>query len=174
MDSLLVMQKKKKSTFWRRKILNPLQSFLSQGLSLRKLALSLALGATLGTFPILGLTTILCFLTAVLFKLNMPVIQFANYVVYPLQILMLVPFYRIGDIIFSTQPNLDFSAIRQILTSGTLSEMTSTFLMSTLYAVIVWLLISPVMLGLLYAGLKPVLIRLNFKSSRFRSYGRGL
>ena len=172
MESLIFMQDEKKSSFWRRKILNPLQSFLSQGLSLRKLALSLALGATLGTFPILGITTILCFLTAVPFKLNMAVIQFANYVVYPLQILMLVPFYRLGDIIFIANPNLEFSAIRQMLTSSTFSEMTSTFLVSTLYAVIVWLLISPVMLGLLYAGLKPVLIRLNFKSSRFRSFGR--
>ena len=169
------MQKKKIfSSFWRRKILEPLQSFLSQGLSIRKLTLSLALGATLGTFPILGVTTVLCFLTALLFKLNIPVIQFANYLVYPLQILMLVPFYRFGDILFGAQQSIDFNALRQILISGTFSEMMSTFLESTLYAVIVWLVISPVMLGLLYAGLKPVLIRLNFKSSRFRSYGRGL
>ncbi|MGD8948490.1 MAG: DUF2062 domain-containing protein, partial [Desulfobacterales bacterium] len=59
---------------WRKKIIEPLNGFLRQGLSAKKLTLCLALGITIGTFPVLGMTTILCTLAALIFKLNMPVI----------------------------------------------------------------------------------------------------
>jgi uncharacterized protein (DUF2062 family) len=66
------------------------------GLSPVQLALILSFGITLGLFPFIGLTSILCFIFAFIFRLNMVVIQLVNWVVSPLQLVMLVPFYKMG------------------------------------------------------------------------------
>lgn len=98
----------KKESFWRRRVLNVILKQLKQGITPDKIALTLALGGVLATFPILGSTTILCGLVAVLLKLNQPIIQLANWLAYPLQILLLIPFYRLGEYIFGT-PHLSLS-----------------------------------------------------------------
>jgi hypothetical protein len=145
---------------------------LTQGLSCKKLALSLAFGLTLGTFPVLGVTTILCTLAALILKLNLPVIQFANYLAYPLQIILLVPYYHLGELLFNAQQIIDFDTLRNVLTGSTYKEMIIMLLDSTLYAVGAWLLISPLTLALLYTGLNPVLVRLDYASSRFKLFRR--
>lgn len=142
--------------------------FITQGLSIQKLTLSLAFGITLGTFPMLGVSTILCTLAALALRLNMPVIQFANYLAYPLQILLLVPYYHIGGLLFNVQQNIDFDIIRHLLTGSTQKELITMLLESTFYAIGAWLLISPLLLALLYTSLKPVLVRVKFSTSRFK------
>ncbi|MCX6620759.1 MAG: DUF2062 domain-containing protein, partial [Acidobacteria bacterium] len=77
---------------------------LRQGITPEKLALSIALGIALGVTPVLGSTSILCFLAAVVFRLNVPAIQLVNYFVYPLQFALLIPFIRMGEWIFAAQP----------------------------------------------------------------------
>lgn len=67
------------------------------GLSPLQLALTLSFGITLGLFPFIGLTSILCFIFAFIFRLNWVVIQLVNWVVSPLQLIMLVPFYQMGN-----------------------------------------------------------------------------
>lgn len=69
----------------------------THGLSPVQLALILSFGITLGLFPFIGLTSILCFIFAFIFRLNMVVIQLVNWVVAPLQLVMLVPFYQMGE-----------------------------------------------------------------------------
>jgi uncharacterized protein (DUF2062 family) len=70
--------------------------WLRQGVSPRRLALTLALGAAVGCMPVMGLTTALCAVLAVALKLNLPAIQTANYAVMPLQLILIVPFVRLG------------------------------------------------------------------------------
>jgi uncharacterized protein (DUF2062 family) len=152
--------------FNRQKITEPLKRFLKQGLNYRDLALSIAIGVTLGTMPVLGVTTILCALAAIVLRLNLPVIQFANYLAYPLQIVLLVPFYYLGDLFFGARVNLRFDSLKDVLTGITHKETMTMLFDSTLNAVGAWLLISPLVLILLYGGLKPVLIRINSRSSR--------
>ena len=73
-----------------------LRDLLRQGLTPRKLALTVALGFFLGLNPLIGTTTLLCTLVALLFGLNLPLIQIVNYLVYPLEILMIIPFLELG------------------------------------------------------------------------------
>ena len=75
---------------------------LSQGMSPHAIALSVALGFALGVFPIFGCPTILCGLAAIALRLNLPAVQLVNYLVYPLQIALLVPFIRLGEHLFHT------------------------------------------------------------------------
>jgi uncharacterized protein (DUF2062 family) len=70
---------------------------LKQGLSPVKLSLVVALGITLSIFPVLGTTTLICTLVSILFNLNLPAIQFANYAAFPLQIILFFPFLKLGE-----------------------------------------------------------------------------
>jgi uncharacterized protein (DUF2062 family) len=81
--------------------LKPFIHLLRQGISPEKTALTIALGIIFGVTPVLGSTTLLCTLAAILLRLNLPAIQLVNGVAYPLQFIPLIPFYRLGAWIFS-------------------------------------------------------------------------
>ena len=61
--------------FWHRRIVNPILDLLRQGITPEKMALSIALGITLGITPVIGSTSILCLLAAIVLRLNTPAIQ---------------------------------------------------------------------------------------------------
>jgi uncharacterized protein (DUF2062 family) len=69
---------------------------LSQGITPRRLALTLALGFAIGCLPVLGMPTLVCAALALALRLNLPAIQAANYSVMPLQLVLIVPFVRLG------------------------------------------------------------------------------
>jgi len=83
---------------------NILNNALRQGLTPHKLAMTCALGVVVGIFPVFGTTTILCFAVAIAFRLNIPVIQLVNYLVSPLQLFFIIPFIKIGTILFHLNP----------------------------------------------------------------------
>ena len=70
--------------------------YLRQGVSPPRLALTLALGFVVGCIPVVGLPTALCVLIALVFRLNQPAIQAANYLAMPFQVALLVPLVRLG------------------------------------------------------------------------------
>ena len=78
-------------------------ALLKQGITPEKIALSLTLGIVLGIIPVLGSTTLLCTLAALLFRLNLPAIQIVNFVIYPIQLAFLLPFYRAGEWLFNAE-----------------------------------------------------------------------
>lgn len=75
--------------------------WLRQGITPRRLALTLALGFTIGCIPVLGAPTVLCAALALALRLNMPAIQAANYAAMPFQLALLVPFVRLGGHLFA-------------------------------------------------------------------------
>ncbi len=83
---------------------NVLAQALYQGLTPRKLALTFAFGVILGIFPVFGVTTLLCFAAAFLFRLNIPVIQLVNYLIAPLQLILIIPFIQAGIYLFDLRP----------------------------------------------------------------------
>jgi len=66
-------------------------------------ALILAVGLALGVFPILGAPTALCALAAFALRLNFPALQLVNYLTWPLQVALLLPFLRLGSRILGPQ-----------------------------------------------------------------------
>jgi uncharacterized protein (DUF2062 family) len=79
--------------------------WLRQGISPRRLALTLALGLAVGCIPVVGIPTALCAVLAVALRLNLPAIQATNYVAMPLQLVLIVPFVRLGGWLFASGPN---------------------------------------------------------------------
>lgn len=127
------------------------------GTSPDKLALCIALGAGLGLFPVLGATTILCAVAALAFRLNLPLIQLVNYAVYPVQIILLVPFYAAGSWLFGSRMPIDagrdFIVALQKDLWGSLMQVWDL----TLFAVLVWVLVCPVVVAVIYALSKPAI-----------------
>jgi uncharacterized protein (DUF2062 family) len=91
--------------------------WLRQGISPRRLALTIALGFAIGCIPVLGIPTVLCAGLALVLRLNQPAIQLANYAAMPLQLILIVPFIRLGKWMFGLSPaHLQFSEwLRQIV-----------------------------------------------------------
>jgi uncharacterized protein (DUF2062 family) len=87
-----------------RRIALPILALLRIGATPEKLAWSIAAGLLIGINPILGSTTILCLAVAFVFRLNVSASQIGNHVVYPLQILFVIPFIRLASRIFHTEP----------------------------------------------------------------------
>lgn len=61
-----------------------------------ELALVLALGVVLGTFPVYGAPTMLCLAAAIVLRINAPALQLVNQLSSPLQIALFVPLARLG------------------------------------------------------------------------------
>ena len=67
-----------------------------QGMSGDSIAIVLAVGLVLGTFPVYGCPTVLCLLAALLLRLNAPALQLVNQLSSPVQLALLIPFARLG------------------------------------------------------------------------------
>jgi len=146
--------------FWRKKIVQPIVTLLKQGITYQKISLSIAFGITLGIFPLVGTSTLLCMLAAVFFRLNLPAIQLVNYLVYPLQLLLLIPFLRAGALLFGDgRVPFTLNTIVAKFESDWLGTL-GLLWESILYAVAVWLLVGPPLTWLMYRLLIPALRRL--------------
>lgn len=117
------------------------------------------LGFAIGVIPILGVTTLLCTALALALRLNLVAIQAANWLVYPAQIALLIPFYRAGEWAFGAErlPLMpaDILALFQDSFWGAISALWDT----TLRAVAVWGVAALIAAPLLYAVLVPLLRR---------------
>ncbi len=121
-------------------IKNNAAGWLRQGISPRRLALTLALGFAIGCIPVVGIPTVLCAALALTLRLNLPAIQAANYAAMPLQLFMIVPFVRMGGWLFQSAP-------RQSFTAATLLHVAPSTLVAHLwglagYALLAWMLVA--------------------------------
>jgi uncharacterized protein (DUF2062 family) len=148
-----------KEGFFKRRLVRPILDLLRQGVTPEKIALSVALGAALGLIPVLGWSTTLCAIAAIALRLNLPAIQIVNYFVYPAQIALLVPFFRWGEKLFRA-PHFPISApqIYGLFHAGAWTAI--KLLWTTIWhALVVWGMMAPVFVGLLYVILMPLLRR---------------
>lgn len=151
------------ASFLEEKLIRPIMALLKQGVTPEKISLSLALGIVLGIFPVLGSTTLLCSLAALLLKLNLPAIHTVNFIVYPLQLAFLLPFYRAGEWIFNAE-HLPIS-IQEIIAMidedvwGAILFLWDT----TVRAIGAWFLVGTVMTLILYKLFRPGIARLGFR-----------
>ncbi|HKV63246.1 MAG TPA: DUF2062 domain-containing protein [Candidatus Acidoferrum sp.] len=145
--------------FFKRRLVRPVLDLLRQGVTPDKIALSVALGAALGVFPALGCSMALCTIAAIVLRLNLPLIQLVHYFLYPVQIALLVPFFRWGEKLFHA-PHFPIS-VHQIYALFHAGVWTATKLLWTTiwHAIVVWGMIAPFFVGLIYVILLPLLRR---------------
>lgn len=145
---------------WMRRLWAPLRQALKQGLSPGALAAALAVGLALGVFPLVGTTTLLSAGVAAALGLNQAVVQLANYLAYPLQLALLVPFIRLGERVFGVpHAPLALGTLLDGLRSDFLPTL-GAFGTSLGHACVAWALVVPATAGLLALLLRPLLGRL--------------
>lgn len=149
-----------------RRIALPVFALLRMGASPQKLAWSIAIGLLIGINPLLGSTTVLCLGVAFVFRLNVAASQLGNHVVYPLQLLLVVPFIRLGSRVFQT-PAMPLSP-KELFDAARISPLALTrqIWVWEWHACVVWAAIAVVAVPVAALGLTPVLRRLMVRVER--------
>jgi uncharacterized protein (DUF2062 family) len=149
----------RKNNWLRRRIFNPLLAYLSQGIAPDRLALCVAIGVVVGNVPILGISSILCAAIALAFRLNLPAIQIVQAAMAPTQILLIIPFIRLGEWIVRAPRQLvsikEWLALLQQGVGHAAVELRDAIF----HAGFAWALIAPFAVFLLYKLLTPVFER---------------
>ena len=111
-------------------------------LSPGKRALSITIGFYLSLFPVTGLTTILCLLAIVIFKLNPFLVQGINILFMPIQVILMLPFLKAGRIMFFTEKEL-LPEISQVKLSAFIRSDSLYYLFESIMGgVAVWSIVS--------------------------------
>lgn len=138
-----------------------IKDMLLQGANPEKIAMSITLGGILGIFPIPGLSTPMCALTAISLRLNHAVIQAVNYAASPFQFLLLGGYITLGNRWFGGSSSIEsLKSIADLMTndfwSGLLALKQFGF-----YAVSVWLVTSPLLAVAAYFLTKFVAVKVK-------------
>jgi uncharacterized protein (DUF2062 family) len=132
------------------KYLAPVKNLLMMGTSPKSVAFGISAAVALGLFPVVGTTTIIITLFALLFRLNLPLMQMINYTVFPLQIIMVVPLMKLGEIIFGFE-KLNYTAGEIATIIGTNIPNAFELLFDlTMQAIGAWILIAPIITYILF------------------------
>jgi len=136
--------------WFKRRVIIPIRVALKNGISQKRIAVSLALGITVGLIPFYGLTTILVAAIALLLKLDLIIMQVVHYIVHPIQIALIVPFFKAGNFFFSDNTiNFTFREYVEFFKADFWLALNEFWKMN-LSAIMVWLIISIPLSYLLY------------------------
>jgi uncharacterized protein (DUF2062 family) len=144
-----------------RRLIAPLLALLRQGVTPRELALSLSLGAGIGLVPVLGISTALCALAAFFLKLNMPAIQLVNYLLTPVQLMLIIPLLRFGELLVNAPRfPVTLESGLALLSHGATSAL-QVLSMAIVHATLGWIVLAPVLVAVLYGVFEPALRHLT-------------
>jgi uncharacterized protein (DUF2062 family) len=130
------------------------------GASPEKLAWSIAAGLLIGINPILGSTTILCLALAFLFRLNVAASQIGNHIVYPLELILVIPFIHAASRIFHTAPMpLSANQLMHAAREHPLSLIRQLWLWEW-HAFLLWAMFAAIVIPAIALALTPVMRRL--------------
>jgi uncharacterized protein (DUF2062 family) len=156
-------------TFFRLRIVEPITALLLQGISTKQIALSLAIGLVVGVFPVLGTTTLLCTLIAVWLRLNLVAVHAVHYAATPLQLLLIIPFVRVGErLTGAPQQPLSIKEGLALVDQGVLTAITALW-DAIVHAVIGWLALGPLSIALVYLVTVWLLQRMHARTSKRKS-----
>jgi hypothetical protein len=130
---------------------------LTQGLSADRIALTVAVGLCIAIIPVVGVTTVMSFAAAWALRLNQPIIQTINWSSYALQLLLIIPFIRLGERIFRA-PRMTLSLEELIAYAkadpfGMLASLSTTIG----HAVVAWLVVIPFVGALAFVATRPLI-----------------
>ena len=142
------------------RVVEPVKQQLWQGVTPRKLALSLAFGVVISVMPLLGVTTLVALAVSAAFRLNHVAMVAANYAAYPLQILLFIPFFKAGAWLTGGPPvRFTVEQVRTELTAGIWPTVVR-YADANTRALGAWILIAPLFTWLLFAVFVRLLARL--------------
>ncbi|SRR5258707_9106577 len=142
-----------------RRLLEPLLALLRAGLAPQRLALCVAIAIVVGNIPILGVSTILCAGIALKFRLNLPAIQLVQAAMAPTQLLLLIPFVRLGEWMLHVPPQVVSIKGAFALMSQGIWQAVVVLRDAIFHAAFAWALLAPFCIYLLQRLLTPLFER---------------
>lgn len=149
-----------------RRLVSPLLALLKMGASPQRLAWSIAAGVLVGINPMLGTTTLLCLAVAFVFRLNVAASQLINHLMYPFELLLVVPFIHLGSRIFHTEPMPLTPALLLHAARTHPIALTRQLWLWEWHALLVWLAVALIAMPFLALLLTPPLRRLLLRGDR--------
>ena len=148
-----------------RRCILPILALLRMGATPEKLAWSLAIGLMIGINPLLGSTTLVALAIAFALRLNVAASQLANHIVYPFEVLLVIPFIRVGSRLFHTGPMpLSAGALLHAARTSPIAVTRQLWLWEW-HALVVWgvmaILVAPVLALALTPVLRSLMIRVD-------------
>jgi uncharacterized protein (DUF2062 family) len=142
--------KDKVKDFFLRKLIEPIKVQIRQGATPHGMALTVACGISISIFPLLGTTMLLCLIAGIVLKLNQPVLHAVNYVLYPLQLILIPVFLKLGaELTGSTPIVFDPILIIQEFSSD-IGLFFQKYGMAGLHGVLAWCIIAPIITWISY------------------------
>ena len=142
-----------------RRLVQPLLALLTQGISPQRLALCVAIGLVVGNIPVLGVSTIICSIVALVFRLNLPAIQLVQAAMAPTQLLLIIPFVRLGEwLMHAPRQAVSIKAGLALMAQGIWHSVV-VLKDAILHASIAWALMAPFLIYLFYRLLTPLFER---------------
>ncbi|WP_158305346.1 DUF2062 domain-containing protein [Opitutus terrae] len=144
-------------TLWQRRVRDPLVHQLTQGITPEKLALTVAVGSALALFPVLGTTTLLCFIAGLALRLNQPIIQLLNQALWPVHVPVIYGCLRLGARIFGVSPmSFGLAHAHDLLWSHP-ALFFEEFGLSLAHAIVAWAIIAPAYIVAVYYLSLPIM-----------------
>jgi hypothetical protein len=123
--------------------------------------LAIAFGVTTGVFPLLGCTILVSLIIGLPLKLNQPILQVFRELMYPVHLASILGFIHAGEWLFgAAHTSLSISVMLEKFRASP-SQFMADFGMVGLYAVSVWAIMAPVLLGVAYFSSLPLVTRLS-------------
>ena len=142
------------SDWLRRKVRDPLVAELRQGATPEAVSAAVVVSFAIAINPIIGTTTLGCVVAGRLFRLNHVVMQVVNHLSYPLQLLLIVPFVRLGETVLGADHlPLSPSAIVDEF-SRSFGGFVQKFGLAYAHGLLGWVLVVPVSAWLLNFALR--------------------
>ena len=133
----------KLSRLWKRFVVKPIKQQLTRGVTVEKIALTMAISPVISAFPVLGTTNLLSVFAGYILRLNLPFLLLFKTLFYPLHLGLILVFIRIGESI-NGAPHIPFS-IPQLLVKfkDDPLQFIKDFGMTALYGIEAWAIIAP-------------------------------
>jgi uncharacterized protein (DUF2062 family) len=148
-----------------RRAVSTIVQLLRQGVTPEKIALAIALSAAIGVFPVLGTTMLLTAGAAAALELNIVAMQLVGWLVYPVQLALLVPFMRLGSRLFGLVAVPPLPQLVKLMAHDLFGTI-RLFWPATLTAVVVWVILCPIVVAAIYGILIYPLRRLDRRLGR--------
>ena len=143
-----------KRTLWQRRVLDPVITQLTQGITPEKIALTIAVGSALALFPMLGVTTLFCLIVGIVLRLNQPMIQVVNYLCTPIHIPLIFYFWHLGERLFSAPPvRMKLRSLPELMWNLLWSDpalFVNRFGTLVFHAAVVWAIFAPIWIAVVY------------------------
>jgi uncharacterized protein (DUF2062 family) len=137
-----------------RKVRDPLLAELRQGATPEAVSAAVTVSLAIAINPFIGTTTLGCVVAGRAFRLNHVVMQIINHAAFPLQLLLIVPYVRIGETIagaphFSLKPSAIIEEFNR-----SIPDFLEKFWLTGLHGLIGWALTVPLACWLLHLILR--------------------